>query len=271
MEFKIDHDLHCHTSLSVCCGREEMNPDNILEHTKNFGYDTICFTNHYWDEKVPSSVPLNNFYAVQDTEHLRELLPLPKRDSMRVLFGCETEMNYNFELGISPEHYDMFDFIIIPPNHMQIKGFARSLDCRELDDIREFYLRRLEAITKLDLPFEKVGIAHMTVKLTFLRNIAERYKIFDGMDEKRLRDIFSFFAANGSGIELNAKCFPDDDTEHFDSYMRIYSIAKDCGCRFYCGSDAHALSHLDDMKKACEKAVRALNLTEKDRYIVPCR
>lgn len=269
MEFKVNHDLHCHTSLSLCCGREEMNPENILEHIKDFGYDTICFTNHYWDEKAYSSVPVNDFYRPQNTEHLKKLLPLPQKEGIRVLFGCETDINMNFEIGISPEHYDLFDFIIMPPNHMHNKGFIRSETCSDIKDITELYLQKLERITKSDLPFEKLGIAHMTARNTFLRNPQQRHEIFDAMDTARLKDIFSFFAEHGTGIELNSGCFHSEADEHMDSYLRIYAIAKECGCKFYCGSDSHSIDNLPLMRKLCSKVANALGLTDKDRYIVP--
>ena len=41
------------------------------------------------------------------------MLPLPQDESIRFLFGAEIDMDYNYVLGVSPERYDIFDFMVI--------------------------------------------------------------------------------------------------------------------------------------------------------------
>ena len=53
-----------------------------------------------------------------------------------------------------------------------------------------------------------------------------------------------------------------------DALDRIYKIAKQCGCKFYFGSDAHHPDALDRAKGIFERAVDLLGLTEDDRFII---
>ena len=54
MRFICDHDLHIHSYVSPCSGDPEQNPDNILKYAVENGFKTVCLTDHYWDDSVPS-------------------------------------------------------------------------------------------------------------------------------------------------------------------------------------------------------------------------
>ena len=47
--------------------------------------------------------------------------------------------------------------------------------------------------------------------------------------------------------------------------LRPYRIAKACGCKFYCGSDAHTPKDFE-MVKRFERAIDLLQLEEKDKW-----
>ena len=50
--------------------------------------------------------------------------------------------------------------------------------------------------------------------------------------------------------------------------MRPFVIAKERGCRFYFGSDAHHPSDFERAKEKFEKTVDLLDLTEDDKFRV---
>lgn len=114
MRYKIDHDLHIHTHLSICSNNPEQTAENILKYADKNGFSTVCVTDHYWDKAVAGAT---GFYDEQDFEHIGEVKPLPECEGIRFLFGCETDMNHDLTIGIPPERYDDFDFIIVPINH----------------------------------------------------------------------------------------------------------------------------------------------------------
>ena len=80
--------------------------------------------------------------------------------------------------------------------------------------IADLMLTRLEELQQLNLPWEKIGIAHFTCHLTFKEgNVAN---VIDCMPENRIMKIFSFFAKHKTGIELNASSFTPGWQIRFD-------------------------------------------------------
>ena len=79
--------------------------------------------------------------------------------------------------------------------------------------------------------------------------------------------IFIKAAKLGVGIELNLNDMSFDEKEA-DVVLRPYKIAKQCGCKFYCGSDAHHPDTLEKAKAIFERAVDLLALTEENKFII---
>ena len=94
--------------------------------------------------------------------------------------------------------------------------------------------------------------------------------VLDLLPEGRLTELFSEAARLGVGIELNAWDMSFAEGEE-DTVLRLFRIAKSCGCKFYLGSDAH---HPDGLKRAgeyFERAIDCLGLTEEDKFRLKSR
>ena len=87
-----------------------VKPQRILEYAEEYGLNTVCITDHFWDEKLEGA---SGWYKPQNFEHISLAKPLPQKDGIRFLFGCETEMNRFNTIGVSKERFDEFDFIIV--------------------------------------------------------------------------------------------------------------------------------------------------------------
>ena len=59
MRYKIDHDYHIHTRLSLCSEDDGQTPAAILELAKRRNLKKICLTDHFWDETVPCNTMVN--------------------------------------------------------------------------------------------------------------------------------------------------------------------------------------------------------------------
>lgn len=259
MEMKLN-DLHCHSSLSACCADKRMTPERILRHAEEAGYETICLTDHLWDSAVPGA---SGWYAPQNIEHVRSALPLPQAPSCHFYFGCETELPVNGVPALSREHFDLFDFVVIPVNHMHMAGLVRAEGIDTPEKMAVNIENRLEKLLERNLPFRKIGLAHLTIGLMFREGkIAD---VMHAMSEARLLRILKGYAAAGTGIELNATAF-SEMTDRPDDILKIYRIAKEAGCRFYCSSDAHSVEALDGVPKNLPAVIQALGLTEADAY-----
>ena len=54
--------------------------------------------------------------------------------------------------------------------------------------------------------------------------------------------------------------------ENRDVVLRPFRIAKSCGCRFYCGSDAHHPGSFENCRAIFERAIDRLGLQESDKF-----
>jgi len=268
MRFVIDHDYHIHSQLSACSSDPEQTNERILQYALDNGLHTICLTNHFWDENLPGAIP---DYQRQNFEHICSAKPLPKAEGVSFLFGCETELDKNLTLALSPQRYGEFSFIIAPSTHMHLNGFTIAHEDK-CDTGRRIKLwqERLEYILSRDLPFYKVGIPHLTVLHIAGGSREVRLEMIESFGEQMLKRIFTKIAELGAGIELNAADmkFPDEDAEII---MRPYKVAKSCGCRFYLGSDAHHVPRFLEAKSIFDRAIDLLDLKESDKYRIPIK
>ncbi len=262
MKFKIDHDLHIHTVLSLCAdGDERQNKFALLKYAEDNGLKTICVTDHYWDSAVEGA---SDWYKPQNFEHISKIKPLPESNGVKFLFGCETELNRQCVLGIPKERFDDFDFIIIPTTHMHMGGGFVVRGDESPKERAELWKSRLNAVLDMDLPFGKVGIAHLTC--TLIDKGPKGYlEVLRNISDEDFEKCFKKAAEKGVGIELNFNSLTIDDDE-FNEVLRPYKIAKEQGCKFYLGSDAH---HPEGFERAVEnfsKIVDALGLEETDKF-----
>lgn len=93
-------------------------------------------------------------------------------------------------------------------------------------------------------PFQPVGYHH-------LRTAAQAL-----VPDNVYGDLFSMAAARGIGLEINCA------TNNEESF-RLYGIAKECGCKFTLGTDAHSRSALGALYMT-EPLLDRLSLTEYD-------
>lgn len=264
MRYVIDHDFHIHSTLSPCCKTPEQTPERILQYAKDNHLNSIILTNHFWDENV---VPVPSaWYEKQPFAHICAAKPLPQAEGIRYLFGCEIDVTADLLLGLSKERMDAFDFIIIPTTHMHFSFTTRDEEKESVQGRVNAWIRRLEGVLNMDLPFHKVGLAHLTCRLTWREE--DRYlQVFSAIPEAELVRLFTKAAKLGVGIEIN-----QDDMKYAhlnpDILLRPYRIAKACGCKFYLGSDSHKPEELDTAMENFQWAVDMLELTEEDKFVL---
>lgn len=264
VKYIIDHDYHIHSGLSLCSGDSSQTPRAILDYAVSNNYRQVCITDHFWDETVPGA---SNWYKVQDFAHISAVLPLPQGEHTRFLFGCETDFDKNLTLGVSREHFDRFDFVIVPINHLHMEGFTiDSADADSLERRAYLWTRRLDAFLDMDIPFEKTGIAHITDGLTAPRQWDDHLKVFSMIEQSTLEMLFDKAAERKVGIELNLN-FDSYSAEEREIIGRVYFTAKRKGCKFYFGSDAHHPAKFQTAPANFRKIADWLELEESDKFI----
>ena len=146
-----------------------------------------------------------------------------------------------------------------------MKGFAISEeDAASVEGRAGVWISRLEGLLNMELPFKKIGIAHLACSL-IAPNREDYLKVLNLLPTEKLEELFRKCEELGVGIELNADdmSFADDEAE---TVLRMFKIAKQQGCKFYMGSDAHHPKDLDNAKQWFERAIDMLELTEDDKF-----
>ncbi len=261
MRYIADHDFHIHSTISPCCSDSEQIPENILQYAKDNGYSKICLTNHFWDETVECET---HWHPDEYIAPVCSVLPLPQAENVEFLFGAEADMDYNFTLGISKEHLDLFDFIVISTTHLGLVGNTVRSELKTPEEAANIWFERLNAVLDMDLPFHKIGIGHLTTGHIFEGNPCP---VVECMKDDDLYGVFNKCAQKGVGIELNIRTLNLSRYEK-DILLKPFKIAKKCGCKFYLGSDSHSTEALKTAKANFEDIITELDLQESDKFIV---
>ena len=263
MRYVYDHDYHIHSQLSSCSSDPEQTAERILEYARTNGLKRLVLTDHHWDESVPGA---SDWYRPQDYPWICQSKPLPQDDGIEFLFGCECDMDRFFTVGVARENFDRFDFVIIPTTHLHMRGFTISEeDAESLERRAQLWVERLDALLSKDLPFRKIGIAHLACGLMANSSRQDYLTVMDMIPDADMYRLFKKAAELGVGIELNSSDMSFSDAEE-DTVLRMFRIAKECGCKFYFGSDAHHPAGLDKAKPIFERAIDRLGLTEDDKF-----
>ena len=269
MRYRFDHDLHIHTRLSPCAGHpREQSPERILQYAKEEGLHTVCVTDHYWDEEIPTDP--EGPYRKLGYAKISSELPLPSADGIRFLFGCESDLDVKNRIGIPTRRFNDFDFMIIPTTHLHFGTLVLPPEECEHPTVAgraSAWVQRLDAVLSMPLPFHKVGIAHPASPLVHSGSRGDYLQTLDAITTEDMERLFARAAELGVGIEINRDdmCYADSEE---DTVLRMFRIAKHQGCKFYCGSDAHTVHWLVHSRAVFERAIDRLGLTEADKFIL---
>ncbi len=264
MKYKIDHDYHIHTKLSKCSSNEEQNCENILKYAKSNHYKSICITDHLWDIDAGDC---NEWYQSQDFNHICKSLPLPKDKDIQFYFGCEADMDKNFRLGLTRDKFEKLDFIIVSTTHLHHLGFTIDEKDNSLNNRKIVYLKKIHKLLEMDLPFYKMGIGHITCNLMAPSNRKDHLRIIEMISDREYEEVFMKTSQKKIGIELNF--YPQwYDENELKVLLRPYKIAKNCGNKFYLGSDSHHPNDLSHAREKFERIIDLLELEEEDKFIL---
>lgn len=263
MKYVFDHDYHIHSQLSSCSRDPEQTPERILQYAKDNGLTSLVLTDHYWDSEVPGA---SAWYQKQPYDHIVQALPLPTSDGIDYMFGCESDIDKYMTLGIPASRFDDFGFMVIPTTHLHMTGFTISEeDARSKERRAELWVSRLDGFLDMDLPFGKMGLAHLACPLINRASREEYLATLDLIPTQEMERLFAKAAKVGVGIELNYADMRFSDAET-DRVLRMFRVAKNQGCKFYCGSDAHHPKELMGAPDIFKRAIDLLDLQESDKF-----
>ncbi|MBR2042850.1 MAG: hypothetical protein IJ946_00765 [Clostridia bacterium] len=262
MKYVIDHDYHIHSYLTPCAGHPpEQNCENILAYGKRMGMKDLVITDHFWDAQNVVTTE-KNWFRRYGYSYIKEILPFPTDEECTFHLGCEADMDLNFNLGVSEKLYDKLEFIIVATSHLHAPGWTVTEEKQTVAERAELYMKRNFKLLDSNMPFHKVGLAHFTCSLIAANCEGSNIDILNHITDKEFKVFFSRVAKVGMGVELNMTV----EEANTEEILRPYRIAKECGCKFYLGSDAHSLGEFDDVGERFVTVINALSLTEADKF-----
>ncbi|KKR04421.1 MAG: hypothetical protein UT30_C0008G0043 [Candidatus Uhrbacteria bacterium GW2011_GWF2_39_13] len=256
---RILSDLHIHTSASPCCHDKEQTIENITEATKNMGLKKIGFADHVW---VSDMYKPSGFYNKQSgEEHLKLKEIAQSRDwGIEVLVGCEADMIAPGKFGITDDFKRQMDYVLLSSDHFHMKDFVEqpeNSDSRTLGrHMLKFFISAAES-----------GMGDILAHPFFPYGFIDMYDTaMASISDAELFDACAVAAAKNTGIEINPCYLPNAAKNRFFSIetpVRFLAIAKEAGCKFTFGSDAHGIKELEAVKDF-QYFIDALGLQAKD-------
>ncbi len=254
----VSYDIHVHTRLSACSGDPQSTIPNYIKLLQGTSIRTLGISDHMWDSDISGA---SEWYQPQNFDHIRQVIGQIPEDQdfegIHVLYGCETEFDQHGTLAITREHAQMLDYVLVPHSHTHMRDFVMPSEylssyekhARFLVDsfLRLVNHRDIDLITSIAHPFDPCGDG---------KHVEE---ILACISAPVFEDCFHSARDAGVALELNAATFRNAFTRHPDietsQFCRMYRLAKQCGCKFTYGSDAHSPSRyfmFDWMDKTCE-------------------
>lgn len=253
-------DYHVHTAVGSPCAKEEATVENYLSRCKEEGLCALGFSDHYWEQEVAS----NYWYEVCNFENLSKIYQTIPQDAngVKIFVGCETDIDKNGVVGISKETASKLDFVLIPNSHYHIPtNTPDGLDINDAKAMRAFAIERFLIGCNADLPvhtcmchpFIPHGVKDGEGQLSVFTDNdyiecfkeAARKNVFVELHLGMVTRKYKKMEANGFAYE----------------YLRMISLAKECGCKFQYGSDAHWLSMFEDHARM-EEFARACGIDD---------
>jgi len=256
----IKHDFHVHTSLSLCADKEAF-ADGYIKIAKDIGLQKIGFSDHFWDENIETE---NSWYQKQNFEHVSELKPQIEKlrnEGVEIFWGCETE--YNFQkrsVAITEEVAEKFDYVLVPNSHTHITMPKELYEPYEKH--AEYMINAYEDIINSNVSKYITAIVHPfeAVCCPYDNSI-----LIDMIDDDTFKRLFDKTAEKDIAIEINTSSMREKTHSEIEalSKIRLFRLAKECGCKFIFGSDAHNYTAHEYYSDA-DFAAELLELKEKD-------
>ena len=271
---RVTHDLHVHTYLSSCCAdKEHQRPATVLAQARAAGVAAIGFADHLW---VNPALPPSGWYRPQDATQIARLradlaaLPPGASDGVLILVGCEAETTAPGRYGITPEFAASLDFVLLACSHFHMHSFVAQPASAAPRDVAEHLLAFFRAAVTSGLA---TSIPHPFVPCGFMGRFRETLA---AISDAELLDACGLAAAHGVALEITPAFLPptklreDGATWDLATPARLLSLARQAGCKFTFGTDAHKPETLERRAELLPLAAAA-GITPADVLSLPPR
>ena len=249
----ISQNMHTHTRLSYCGGRDSTVANTVAE-AESVGLSLVGISDHI--DVVESG---REVLMAQN----REELALIETD-IEVLIGSEVSLVDPDTLAIAPECVDDLDYMLVSANHFHVPGVLNP-DDRSEAGYADWFLTMAEGAINL-------GASIIPHPFSYIGGLATRnhgapldiVKVLAAYDRGKVRKLFRRAAEVGTAFEFN----PGHVRGHREFFGEILLIARDEGTKFSFGSDGHHPGAMDyggpEKLAENERMFREIGVTEDD-------
>ena len=260
------HDMHIHTLWSGDAS-EKAAVAGYVAAGRELGLQKMGFAEHFWDDRVEGAFPFYRPQTFAKVSQTREEIRQLGDCGIQLLFGCEVEYDpVRRAPALTPQVAEQFDFVIVPNSHshetMPKEYYAQK------QKHKDFILEAFNDIINCDVSAYVCGIAH---PFSLVRCPYPCDDLIGLVSDDVFKDLFARTAEKGIALELNVSCFMSGlrqlglemDRVGDCQLMRMLRIAKEEGCKFFFGTDAHDLGHLESLRYM-DPLADCLSLTDGD-------
>ena len=234
---KITHDFHVHTHLSLCAN-QKVCAEDYVENAKVLGLTKLGFSDHFWDSAISGAFPA---YEIQNYNHiapLKDHLTQIAQDQVKLFFGGEAEYDpANRSVAVTEAVAEQMDYIIVSNSHTHITM------------PREFYLPYQQHVDFMIRAFEDIVTCPVSKYITAVAHpfqaVACPYPnqiLIDMIPDSVFLRLFEKAATADIAFEINVASMIQKTSDEIESMsqIRMFRLAKQSGCKFIFGSDAHS-------------------------------
>ncbi|MGA2503176.1 MAG: hypothetical protein ABSG01_03700 [Anaerolineales bacterium] len=213
---------------------------------EEMGIYTIGFSDHLWQN--PDITP-SDWYRPQDEQRivqLRHELSLAP-SNLRVLVGCEADTISPGQFSITRDFAQSLDFTLLSCNHFHLKDLVQQPPSHNPKEIAAHMMSFFLSGVRSGIA---TVIAHPFVPYGYINQFDA---IMSELSDTELFDAFCEARELGVGIEITAAYLPsrllsrvieenpslENSVPSTETPIRLLSLAKQAGCKFSFGSDAH--------------------------------
>ncbi|MBQ6473113.1 MAG: PHP domain-containing protein [Victivallales bacterium] len=254
MTYTIDTHIHTH-ALSDCCEDPLMTIENIARLLASRGFRAMAVTDHVWDNPA---IPCNEFYRLHPARGvLKQCAEIHSgKYPLKVLAGCEADMRAPGEFGITPALKEKLDLVILSTNHFHMREFVeqpRPATPANLGKSMAAFFRSGVCSGLADI------LAHPLFPIGYEELFDQTIATFS---DEELVALCGEAAIRKIALEINAGVLHSIEKHGCsqESYLRIFTLARQIGCRFTFGSDAHCLADFDEIQR-CETFAKQAGIT----------
>ena len=267
-------DLHVHTNYSFCAPQTTV-PESYLPLCGEENIEILGFSNHiYYQDRLG----WRNIDAASGGEYAsrlrKDLERLKNETDVTLLLGAEVEVVSGMPPSLTVEESEKFDYVLLAPSHvMNLRDYfdRAGVDLSTKEMIAAVTIERHKFACGLEYPVP-MGICHPLYPIC---TGEWEQDIVDGFSDNLLGEMFTLAKNGNKSIEIHVDLIRNGTKKDSDglspSYLRYLSIAKECGCRFHFGGDAHVPGSFSGVHHYLRLAAKKTGIGEDDLWTFPIK